>query len=144
MEEREIEVTLEASIDSVDIGLLSVRIERGLSVWHLTSSGTRLAISAAVSLQVDGRVVPPTVCGPSQWSWKWESHSGQIACLVHSVAMTRAGAGDADPGRGAQDTRTSWHAGTSGVSVVAISRLRLSARQEGTVDEACGQSICAM
>ncbi|SOE87859.1 Trehalose and maltose hydrolase (possible phosphorylase) [Burkholderia sp. YR290] len=103
MEQGAIEVTLEASIDAVDIGLLSDRAEHGLSVWRAESSGTRLAIATAVSLQIDRRLVPSTVCGLSQWSWKWTSAPGQLACLARTVAMTRAGKDDIDPARGAQD-----------------------------------------
>jgi len=97
-----IEVTLEASIDAVDIGLLSVRAEHGLSVWRTESSGRSLAIATAVSLQIDRRLVPSTVCGLSQWSWKWTSSPGQVICLARTVAMTRAASEEGDPARDAQ------------------------------------------
>jgi len=103
MEQGEIEVTLDASIDAVDIGLLSDRAEHGLSVWRAQSSGRRFAIATAVSLQIDQRLVPSTVRGLSEWSWKWTSSPGQVICLSRMVAMTRASAEDADPARRAQE-----------------------------------------
>jgi trehalose/maltose hydrolase-like predicted phosphorylase len=102
MEQGGIEVTLEASIDAVDIGLVSERAEQGLSVWRAASSGTRLAMATAVSLQIDHQLVSPTVCGPSQWSWKWTSTPGQVVCLARMVAMARAGKEAIDPARSAQ------------------------------------------
>jgi len=103
MDQGGIEVTLEASIDAVDLGLLSDRVEHGLSVWRAESSGTRLAIATTVSLQIDRRLVPSAVCGLSQWSWKWTSIPGQVICLARTVAVTRASKDDIDPARSAQD-----------------------------------------
>lgn len=107
MEQGAIEVTLEASIDAVDVGLLSERSEHGLSVWRTRSSGTRLAVAAAVTLQIDRQLIPFTVCGLSQWSWKWTSTPGQVICLTRMVAMTRAGKDDIDPARAAQEALAS-------------------------------------
>ncbi|WP_260854251.1 glycoside hydrolase family 65 protein [Paraburkholderia sp. BCC1886] len=98
-----IDVTLQASIDAVDIDLLSVQAEHGLSVWRAQSSGRRLAVATAVSLQIDRRLVASTECGLSQWSWKWTSCPGQVICLARTVAMTRAGRQEGDPVRDAQD-----------------------------------------
>jgi len=98
----DVEVRLEASFEGLDAGLLSERVEQGLGVWRAISSNRRLAITAALSLWIDGRDFVPTLSGPFQWSWSWKSRPGQIACLERLVAVTRSDTEDADPGRAAQ------------------------------------------
>lgn len=102
IEEAGIEVTLEAAVDSIGIGLLSERVEQGLGVWHTISAGKRVAIAAALSLRIDDRDVVPIECGPLRWSWSWKSQPGQTICLTRSVAVTRSDVEDGNPGRDAQ------------------------------------------
>ena len=102
-EHGEVEITLEASFDGVNIGLAPERLEQDLGVWRTQHSGTSLAMAAAPSLQIDGRDRPPTALGPFQWSWTWKSRPGQVVCFERLVAVTRSDAPDQDPGPGARD-----------------------------------------
>ncbi|SAL17740.1 Kojibiose phosphorylase [Caballeronia choica] len=97
IEEGGVDVTLEASFERLDNGLLPERVEQDLGVWHAISSNRRLAIAAALSLRIDGRDVPATLCSPFRWSWTWRSREGQIGCLERLVAVTRSDTTDADP-----------------------------------------------
>ncbi|MFM0455272.1 glycosyl hydrolase family 65 protein [Paraburkholderia nemoris] len=98
IEQGEVEVALEASLEGLDIGLLSEHLEQGLGVWHAMSSDRRLAIATALSLQIDGRDVPPVTSGPFRWSWSWKSRPGQTVCLERLMAVTRSDTGDSNPG----------------------------------------------
>jgi len=102
IEQGEVEVTLKASFEGLDIGLISERVEPGLGVWHAISTGKRLAIAVGLSLQIDGQDVIATRTGPFHWSWSWKSQRGQIVSLERMVTMTRGDTGDADPGREAR------------------------------------------
>uniref|UniRef100_UPI003F4F4792 glycoside hydrolase family 65 protein n=1 Tax=Caballeronia sp. LjRoot34 TaxID=3342325 RepID=UPI003F4F4792 len=102
IEQAGIEVTLEAAVDSVGMGLLSEHVEQGFGVWRTSSSGKCVAIAAALSLRIDDQDVVPTECGPLRWSWSWRSQPGQTICLARSVAVTRSDVEDAKSGRDAQ------------------------------------------
>ncbi|MDQ2763497.1 MAG: hypothetical protein M3Y22_08400 [Pseudomonadota bacterium] len=58
------EVTLEASFDGLEPGLVAERLDQDLSILRTISSGKRLAMAAAASLQVDGDVLIPRALGP--------------------------------------------------------------------------------
>ena len=63
IEEGEVEVTLEASFEGLDLGLVPERLEQDLGVWRTLHSGKSLAMATAALLQVDGHDLPPTAAG---------------------------------------------------------------------------------
>jgi trehalose/maltose hydrolase-like predicted phosphorylase len=97
------DITLEASFDGLDFGLIPERLEPDLGVWRTKCFGKRLAISTAASLQVDGRTILPTVLGQFRWSWTWTSSPGQVVCFQHLVAVVRGDGDEGDPAESAQD-----------------------------------------
>ena len=99
----EVDVVLEASFDGLEFGLKADRIEQGLGVWHTNSSGKRLAMAAASSLLIDGRVLTPAALGPFGWRWSWRACPGQSVCFDRIVAVARSDVGGEDPGSGASD-----------------------------------------
>jgi trehalose/maltose hydrolase-like predicted phosphorylase len=103
IEDREVEVTLEASFEGMNLGLVSERLDQDLGVWRTRHSGKGLAMAAAASLQVDGHDLPPTALGQLKWSWSWKSRPGQVVCFERSVAVVRSDTPSLDPGGGARD-----------------------------------------
>ena len=103
IEDGEVEVTLEASFEGMDLGLVSERLDQDLGVWRTQHSGKSLAMATAASLQVDGHDLPPTALGQLKWSWSWKSRPGQVVCFERFVAVARSDAQDLDPGSGARD-----------------------------------------
>jgi trehalose/maltose hydrolase-like predicted phosphorylase len=103
IEEGEVEVTLEASFEGLDLGLVPERLEQDLGVWRTLRSGKSLAMATAAFLQVDGHDLPPTPLGQLKCSWSWKSRPGQIVCFERSVAVVRSDAQSLDPGGGARD-----------------------------------------
>jgi hypothetical protein len=76
IDEGEVEVTLEASFEGLNLGLVSERLEQDNGVWRTKRSDKGLAIAAAASLQIDGHDLPPTKLGQFKWSWSWNSCLG--------------------------------------------------------------------
>jgi trehalose/maltose hydrolase-like predicted phosphorylase len=103
IEEGETEVTLEASFEGLDLGLVPERLDQDLGVWRTLRSGKSLAMAAASSLQVDGLLLPPTPLGELKCSWSWKCRPGQVVCFERSVAVVRSDTEDLDPGGGALD-----------------------------------------
>jgi trehalose/maltose hydrolase-like predicted phosphorylase len=99
IEDGEIEVAVEASFEGLGFGLKSERIEQDLGVWRTKYSGKRVAVAAALSLQIDGSEIAPTTPGPFMWSWHWKTRPGQIMCVAGLAAVARGDPEDADPGR---------------------------------------------
>jgi trehalose/maltose hydrolase-like predicted phosphorylase len=97
IEEGEVEVTLEASFEGVNLGLVSELLQQDLGVWRTRRSDKGLAIAASALLQIDGRDLAPTELGQFKWAWSWKSRPGQVACFERSVAMVRSDAHDPDP-----------------------------------------------
>src|SRR5277367_4742929 len=97
IEEGEVEVTLEASFEGLNLGLVSEGLQQDLGVWHTRRSDKGLAMAAAASLQIDGRDLPPTELGQFKWSWSWKSRPQQVACFERSVAVVRSDAHGPDP-----------------------------------------------
>ena len=103
IEEGEIEVAVEASFEGLGIWLKAERIEQDLGVWRTKYSGKRVAMAAALSLEIDGSEIVPTTSGPFTWSWHWKTCPGQTVCVAGLTAVTRGDAEDADPGRVASE-----------------------------------------
>ncbi len=103
VEEGAVEVTLEASFEGIDLGLVSERLDGNLGVWRTQRSGKSVAMATASSLQVDGHALPATAAGPLKWTWSWRSRAGQIVHFERTVAVVRSDTQDLDPGRGARD-----------------------------------------
>ena len=99
----EVEVTLEASFEGINLGLISEQHDQDLGVWRTQHSGRGLAMATASSLQIDGHDLPPTALGQLKWSWTWKSHPGQVVCFERFVAVTRSGIQGADLGSAARD-----------------------------------------
>ena len=97
--EGEIEVAVEASFEGLGLGLRSERIEQELGVWRTKYSGKRVAMAAAMSLQIDGSEVTPIMPGPFKWSWRWNTRPGQIVCVARLIAVARSDTLDGDPDR---------------------------------------------
>jgi trehalose/maltose hydrolase-like predicted phosphorylase len=103
IEEGEIEITLEASFEGLDLGLVPERLEQDLGVWRTLRSGKSLAMATAAFLQVDGHDLPHTPLGQLKCSWSWKSRPGQVVCFERSVAVVRSDAQGLDPGDGARN-----------------------------------------
>ena len=99
VEHGEIEVTLEASIEGLGLGLKLEHLEQDLGVWRTKYSGKRLAIAALSSFQVDGAEVEPITPMPSSLvsAWRWKSRPGQIVRFVRLIAVARADTDDLAP-----------------------------------------------
>ncbi len=116
IEDGEVEVTLEASFESVNLGLVPDRLDQDLGVWRTQRSGKGLAMATASSLQVDGQDLPATELDHLKWSWSWKSRAGQIACFERTVAVARSDTQDLDPSRLARDKLdAAQHLGWRGV-----------------------------
>ena len=87
-----VEATLEASFEGLEFGLVAERLEQGLGVWHTNTSGKRLAMAAAASLRVDGRVVAPRAAGPVELGLDVDDAPGQVVHFERMVAVARADA----------------------------------------------------
>ena len=96
--EGEVDVTVEASFEGVDPGLVTDRLDQDLGVWQTRHAGHRLAMASVASLQIDGQDRPPTALGPLKWSWSWKTRPGQVVCFQRLVAAVRSDTPDRDPG----------------------------------------------
>jgi trehalose/maltose hydrolase-like predicted phosphorylase len=92
-----LEATLEASCEGLEFGLVTEQLEQALGVWRTNATDKRLAMSAAVSLMVDGQVIAPKPLGPFNWSWTWTTRPGQVVLFERMVAIARADAPSQDP-----------------------------------------------
>ena len=90
IEDGEVEVTLEASFEGINLGLVSERLDQDLGVWRTQRSGKSLAMATASSLQVDGHDLAATAIDQLKWSWSWKSRAGQIVCFERTVAVARS------------------------------------------------------
>ena len=103
IEDGEVEITLEASFEGINLGLVSERLDQDLGVWRTQRSGKSVAMATASSLQVDGHDLRATAVDQLKRTWSWKSRAGQIAYFERTVAVTRSDTQDFDPGRGARD-----------------------------------------
>ncbi len=90
IERGEVEVTLEASFDGLDLGLVSACVMQDLGVWRTITSGKSIAMAAGASLEVDGQALVPTAMGRFKWSWSWKTRPGQIANFERTVVVRRS------------------------------------------------------
>ena len=103
IEEGEVEITLEASFEGVNLGLIAERLDQDLGLWRTHRSGKRLAIATASSLRIDGHDLPPTSGGALKRCWTWTCRPAQVVCFERSVAVVRADTQDHDPGQEARN-----------------------------------------
>lgn len=103
IEQGDVEVSLEASFEGMDLGLVAERIEQDLGVWRAPHSHKGLAMTAAPSLRIDGEDLPSTALGEFKWTWTWTSRPGQTACFARQVAVVRSDSAAVDPGAVARD-----------------------------------------
>src|SRR6202044_3463172 len=103
IEEGVVDVTLEASFEGVELGLVAARLDQDLGTWQTHHSGKRLAMATTSSLQIDGRDLPPTTLSPLKRSWSWETRPGQVVCFQRCVAIVRSDTPQLDPGPAARD-----------------------------------------
>jgi trehalose/maltose hydrolase-like predicted phosphorylase len=103
IEEGEGEITLEASFEGVNLGLVTDRLDHDLGLWRTHRPGSRIAIATAALLQVDGHDLPPTSQGELRNSWKWAYHPAQVVCFARSVAVVRTDTEDQDTEKEARD-----------------------------------------
>jgi trehalose/maltose hydrolase-like predicted phosphorylase len=111
------EVTLEASFDGTNLGLISERLESGLGVWRTKHSSKALAIAGVLSLHIDGEFHPANkLTNRLESSWNWKSRRGQIVRFERMVAIVRSDNQDLDPGKIAKEKLAlAQHQGWSGV-----------------------------
>jgi trehalose/maltose hydrolase-like predicted phosphorylase len=103
IEDGDLDITLQASVDASAPGLVPQRIDQALGVWRTLHSGQSLALAVAATLQIDGNHVAATALGPLTWSWRWTSRPGQIVQFQRYVAIARGDSPDADPAATARD-----------------------------------------
>ncbi len=103
IEQGEVEITLEASFEGVNLGLVSEQLDQDLGVWRTHGSGRGLAMATASSLQIDGQDLAPTALGPFKWSWTWTSRPEQIVYFERSVGVARSDTRGGDPGNLARE-----------------------------------------
>jgi trehalose/maltose hydrolase-like predicted phosphorylase len=111
-----LDITIEASFEGVELGLINDRLDQDLGVWHTAQSGQHLAMASEPCLQIDGRVHPPATLGKLTWSWSWTCRPGQVICFQRFVAVVRNDIPDMDPGLEARDRlQSALRFGWSGV-----------------------------
>jgi trehalose/maltose hydrolase-like predicted phosphorylase len=99
IEDGAFDMTLEASFEGTDLGLVTDSLGQDLGLWHTQHSGKRLAMAMMAALQIDGRTIPPTALGPMKSSWTWQSRPGQVVCFQRCVAIVRGDTMDSDPAK---------------------------------------------
>ncbi len=99
IEDGELDMTLEASFEGTELGLVIDRLSQDLGLWHTQHSGKGLAMATLASLQVDGRDIPPTALGSMKSSWTWKAHRGQVVDFQRCVAIVRGDTKDSDPAK---------------------------------------------
>ncbi len=97
VEAGDVEVTLEASFEGLEFGLVAEKLDRDLGLWRTNASGKRLAMAASSSLHVDGDLLTPRTLGPFKQAWTWKTRPGQVACLDRAVSVIRSDTRDVDP-----------------------------------------------
>ena len=110
IDEGEVDISLSASFDDLDFGLVAGRIEQDYGVWRTRNSGKRVAMASACSLRLDGEVLTPERPHPFTSLWHWQTRPGQVVCFERLVAITR---GDSEADDAGAEARTKLVAATS-------------------------------
>ncbi len=97
IENGEIDLSFEASLEGLEDGLVCERLAADLGVWHTAHSGKRVAMASAVSLRIDGEDHPPAMSGAAGWSWTWRCRPGQTIRFERIVATIRSDRHGPDP-----------------------------------------------
>jgi trehalose/maltose hydrolase-like predicted phosphorylase len=103
IEAGEAEITLEASFEGVDLGLVVDQLRQDLGVWHTHRPGKHLAIATASSLRIDGRDLLPASRGELKYSWTWTCRPAQVVCFERFVAVVRTDTPEQDPSQEARE-----------------------------------------
>ncbi|MES2255577.1 MAG: glycosyl hydrolase family 65 protein [Pseudomonadota bacterium] len=98
IQEGEDEITLNASLESMNLGLITERLEPDVGVWRTRHSGKTLAMAASVTLRIDDEELPTTALGHFKWSWNWKLRPGQVISLERMVTVVRSDNGASDAG----------------------------------------------
>ena len=93
----ETEVTLEASFEGLEFGLVTERLEQEWGSWRTNTSGKRLAMAQTAILRVDGQVVAGRPLSPFKRAWAWSMRPGQVVRFSASL-----------PSRWAMRQRMAW------------------------------------
>jgi trehalose/maltose hydrolase-like predicted phosphorylase len=104
VEKGEFDITLEASVDEKDLGLVVERLDQCSGVWHTKESGKRLGMALTSSLSIDGAESAPVSVGQFSRSWQWTSRSGQVVFFERAVALARSDIAGHDVRGEARDT----------------------------------------
>ncbi len=131
IEEGEVEITLEASFDGLDVELVAERLDDDIGLWRTHRTGKRLAMATSSLLRVDGRELAPTASGELKRSWTWTSRPAQLVCFERFVAVVRSDALDRDPSEDARRKlgaagRLGWRGSVAAHEAAWSERWRLS------------------
>jgi trehalose/maltose hydrolase-like predicted phosphorylase len=97
IEEGEVEVSLEASFEGLNLGLVPERLDQDIGLWRTHHSGKRLAMATSSLLRIDGRNLTPTALGELKYSWTWTCRPAQVVHFERVVAVVRSDAKDENP-----------------------------------------------
>jgi trehalose/maltose hydrolase-like predicted phosphorylase len=97
IEDGQVEVTLEASLEGAHLGLRPERLEEDFGVWRTKYSGKGLAIAGVASLLIDGQDLAPARLGRFLWAWTWTTRPGQVVRFERLVAVARSDTKASDP-----------------------------------------------
>lgn len=103
IEEGDMEITLEASFEGANLGLVTERLYQDLGLWRTHTSGKRLAIATASALWINGHDVPPTSRDALKSCWTWKCQPAQVVSFERFVSVVRTDTQDRDPGEEARN-----------------------------------------
>ena len=83
----EVEVTLEASFEGLESGLVTEVLQQERGVWRTNDAGRRLAMIQATVLRVDGQVLAGKPVSPFKRVWVWQARPGQVVRFERIVAV---------------------------------------------------------
>jgi trehalose/maltose hydrolase-like predicted phosphorylase len=98
-----VEIALTANVEQRPSGLVAEVLEQSTAVWRTKTSGMRLGMAVAASLELDGIRLAPATVDTFAWSWHWKSRTGAIAIFERHVAFSRGSDADVDVGGKAQN-----------------------------------------
>ena len=144
IEDGELDVTLEASFEGTELGLVVDHLGQDLGLWHTQHSGKRLAMATVATLQVDGQDILATSLSPLKSAWTWKARPGQVVCFQRCVAIVRGDTNDSDPAKEALEKLNrakalGWHGVVAAHEAAWISRWRV---QRCGGRWRCGRAAC--